>query len=153
MANKQKKAAKAAKPRNMSKTLKVSVKGISGGKNKIGMGMAFDREHLSLEEADALLAGANVRVSLMLAKDVPGQETFEGKAAAEFDADCGRISFNQTEIGVSLRMDGNSDETAIWPFRFKVAKATIERIGNAKTPDDDDQDVPGQGKLGDDPTA
>lgn len=135
------------------KTVKCSCKGVSSQKNKVALGITFDREDIEIGDADRIMNGAIMDVKLIPSKDVEGQKNmFDEKSAVEFKAECGSLSVHPTYISASFKIDKSGcDLNALDRFSFKVSKAVVSRSGDAKPEKEEGEDVPGQRRMGEDP--
>lgn len=111
------------------------VKGYSWGKNKISLGIGFERADLDFQLADELMNGAQLDVRLIPAKDVEDQEPmFDEKYTEDFSADCSKLSVSPTSISASLKIDKFAVKTdRLERFTYRKAKISMTRRGDAST--------------------
>lgn len=134
-----------------SATLDCEFKGVSIGKDKLRLSVAFKRDDLELEAADRLFTGSQLNVNLSCdpngKKDVDGQKKL---ADTTIDTDCVvechgfRVASDRFSASLSMPKKG-SDVKTLSEFANCSGKIKMKRTGDATPPADD-------AETGDSPT-
>jgi len=124
-----------------AEVLNVPVKftGFSAGDETARLGLVFNRDKLSLNEAEFYLCGARANTTLTLdpnaEKDGQGQQTFDGDdESVETVVDIKKFTVSPKKIGASLTF--NIEEIDIGNVAHlaqRSGKIRIQRVGDAQS--------------------
>lgn len=125
---------------------RAKLRGLSVGAGTCGLGFEFSREVVSLEEADAVLVGARLDVSIDAEKGQ--EEMFDGAIdRVQAVADVHRVSVGRETFGARLTFARDDVEVdSLAAFAGKEATLTLVRTGAVA--DDEPADVPEDATVG-----